>query len=136
MATVNALVVIAVLILKIACIDSYSKKVFRSIVREIMDVMHLLLQFFIVCDPTTPITRVEDFSSLKTTCTYISIIEDALSFILHAKTMGCIVNHFQIVFLCTFCYERHNTRITKNMSRQNSKGEKHLDNKVQRARLF
>src|SRR5690554_4792042 len=62
----------------------------------------------------------KQFGSMKTTSTYIAILKNTFPFIFHSKTMCCIINNSQIIFLGNAIYFFNMTRVSKNVRSKNS----------------
>src|SRR5690554_1140806 len=62
----------------------------------------------------------KQFGSMKTTSTHIAILKNTFPVIFHSKTVCCIINNSQIIFLGNSLYFFNMTRVSKNVRSKNS----------------
>src|SRR5690625_5726940 len=83
--------------LRVFSVNSHPIKLFCSCVAKIPHILHTLMPLFILCKDRSTLHRMEQFGSMKTSCTDITKIKNRSPLISSTKTMGRIINNFQII---------------------------------------
>ena len=80
-------------------VDTRSNHLCFACKTEILQVVDTLLRLFVVHHQSTAFDGIIHFRSMEAQSGHITSRQDAFTVHLHTESMGCIVNHFQSVFI-------------------------------------
>ena len=79
------------------------------------DSTKFFIKLLIKSKDSTTFRSIKHLGSMETCYRNITIVKDTLAFVVHTNRMTCIIDNFQIMFLCNSVNSFNITTITKNM---------------------